>query len=291
MRELSFTLSDKTLAGIAIGDSELPVVLCLHGWLDNAASFMPMFEHIKQHNSDLLTQYQFVAIDWPGHGLSTHRSADAHYHFIDWSYDLLQLIDQQNWPSVNLIGHSMGGMVATLFTSAFNDKVNNLLLIEAIGLLTESENPSEQLRKGLQSRLNSSSKQKNVHKNLNAAVKARMNVSDLPNDAAKLIVSRGLKTVEQGVVWRSDPRLRNTSPQRFSIKQALQVVANIHCPVTLIVGDNGFDMIQTGIKVFGEHINEFTLHSVKGGHHPHMESVNDTVNIVAEFLSSPSKLN
>lgn len=286
MRELLFTLSDKTIAGISIGDSDLPVVLCLHGWLDNAASFMPMFEHIKQHNADLLKQYQFIAIDWPGHGLSSHRSGDAHYHFIDWSYDLLQLIDQQNWQQVSLIGHSMGGMVASLFTSAFNDRVARLLLIEAIGLLTESENPSEQLRRGLQSRLNNSTKQKNIHKNLNAAVKARMNVSDLPNDAAKLIVTRGLKTVAQGVVWRSDPRLRNTSPQRFAIKQALQVVANIHCPVTLIVGDNGFDMVQTGIKVFSEHINEFKLYSVKGGHHPHMESVPETVNIVANLLTS-----
>ncbi|MDG2394393.1 MAG: alpha/beta hydrolase [Thalassotalea sp.] len=284
MRNISYELTDKTISAVAIGGEEQPVVLCLHGWLDNAASFFPLFEQLQQDFPELLDRYQFIAIDWPGHGLSSHRSLDAHYHFIDWCYDLLQLFEQQQWQKVSIIGHSMGGMVANAFTSAFNDKVEKLMLIEAIGLLTESENPSKQLRKGLQSRIKNAPKKLNVHKNLEAAIQARVNVSDLPNSAAKLIVERGVTAVENGVCWRSDPRLRNTSAQRFSLKQAIQVVANIHCPVTLIVGDSGFDMIQTGIKVFAEHINDFNCFTLAGGHHPHMESSIKMAELVNKFL-------
>ncbi|TRX57127.1 alpha/beta fold hydrolase [Thalassomonas sp. M1454] len=284
MRDINFELADKTISAVAIGNEDKPVVLCLHGWLDNAASFFPLFKQLQQDFPQLLERYQFIAIDWPGHGLSTHRSIDAHYHFIDWCYDLLQIIEHKQWQKVSIIGHSMGGMVANAFTSAFNDKVDKLMLIEAIGLLTESENPSKQLRKGLQSRIKKAPRKLNVHKNLDAAIQARMNVSDLPNSAAELIVKRGIIEVENGVSWRSDPRLRNTSPQRFSLKQAIQVVANIHCPVTLIVGSSGFDMVQTGIKVFAEHINDFNCFTIEGGHHPHMESSGKTAELVNNLL-------
>lgn len=284
IRDISFTLAQGKISGITLGNPKAPVVLCLHGWLDNCASFLPFFNSLIEQESKLLRQYQFVAIDWPGHGQSDHRSKDAHYHFIDWCYDLLQLLDVNQWQQVSIIGHSMGGMAATLFTSAFNDKVDQLILIEAIGLLTQSENPSEQLRKGMLSRLQLKNKQATVHKNIDAAVKARMNVSDLADCDAKLLVERGLHTVKGGVTWCSDARLRNVSPQRFSLKQAIQVVANLHCPVTLVLGENGFDMVQTGVKVFAEHISNYQQFTIQGGHHPHMESSLDLITIVEKTL-------
>lgn len=284
IQDISFTLDQGKLAGITIGNSQAPVVLCLHGWLDNCASFLPFFNTLIAQDSKLLTQYQFVAIDWPGHGQSDHRSKDAHYHFIDWCYDLLQLLEVNQWQQISIIGHSMGGMAATLFTSAFNDKVDKLILIEAIGLLTQNENPSEQLRKGMLSRTLLQHKQATVHKNIEAAVKARMNVSDLGDSDAKLLVERGLQNVEGGVTWRSDARLRNVSPQRFSLKQAIQVVANLHCPVTLVIGENGFDMVQTGVKIFAEHISNYQQFTIDGGHHPHMESPEDFIEIVNKMF-------
>ncbi len=284
IRDVNYNLAHGKIAGITLGNPKAPVILCLHGWLDNCASFLPFFNTLIAQKSELLTQYQFVAIDWPGHGYSDHRSPDAHYHFIDWSYDLLQLIDVNQWQQISIIGHSMGGMAATLFTSAFNDKVEKLILIEAIGLLTQNENPSEQLRKGMLSRLQLQHKQATVHKNAEAAIKARMNVSDLGNQEAKLLVERSLHAVDKGVTWRSDARLRNVSPQRFSLKQAIQIVSNLHCPVTLAIGENGFDMVQTGVKIFAEHISNYQQFTIKGGHHPHMESPEAFVDIIDKFL-------
>ncbi|WP_371372800.1 alpha/beta fold hydrolase [Thalassotalea aquiviva] len=283
MRELTYHLGSTTICGLAIGDERKPVVLCLHGWLDNAASFIPLFEQIKATTS-LLEQYQFIAIDWPGHGLSSHRSVDAHYHFVDWCWDLLQLLESQHWQQVSLIGHSMGGMVASLFTSAFNDRVNKLVLIESIGLITLTESPSELLRQGLQSRLKSGQKQLRVHTSVESAVRARMNVSDLPNHCAQLIVERGLQSVKQGYCWRSDPRLKELSPQRYPLKQAVQVMTNIHRPVHLIFGDNGFDMVQAGIKLFSPLISDFQQTRVTGGHHPQMENPVACTDIIARFL-------
>lgn len=284
MQAIEFNLDKLTLAGLRTGEETAPVILCLHGWLDNAASFTPLFEQLEQEDSPLLKQFNFIAIDWIGHGLSSHRGLDSHYHFVDWVYDLLLLIESQGWDQVNIIGHSMGGMIATAFTSAFNEKVNKLMLIESIGLITLNENPSEQLRNGMLSRLKFQKKQKSTHKTLDSAVKARMGVSDLPNHCAHLLVERSLHKVEGGVTWRSDPRLRNISPQRYALKQAIQIVANIHCPVLLILGDTGFDMIQAGLKVFGEHLEDLTHHTIDGGHHPHMESPSDVIKFIKNYF-------
>lgn len=284
-KQVTFAQGGGHIAGIAVGNEQAPVILCLHGWLDNAASFIPFFDRMLSVNSTLLEQYYFIAIDWPGHGHSTHRGKNSYYHFIDWSHDLLVLIENQGWQQIDIIGHSMGGMVATLFTSAFNEKVKQLLLIEAIGLITESESPSEQLRKGLLSRLQLAGKQKNIHKNIDSAIQARMNVSDLANEPARLLVERGLEQARNGVTWRSDPKLRNTSLQRYSLKQAVQIVANVHCPITLIRGDTGFDMVQQGIKVFAEHMANFQQFTIKGGHHPHMQSTQELLNIVEDLYN------
>ncbi|OUS24873.1 hypothetical protein A9Q98_12955 [Thalassotalea sp. 42_200_T64] len=284
--EVEFKLAHCQLAGLSVGNEQAPVILCLHGWLDNSASFIPFFDTLIQQQSPLLKQYQFIAIDWPGHGKSSHRGDDAFYHAIDWSYDLLQLLTLMKWSQVSIIGHSMGGMVATVFTSAFNEKVENLLLVESIGVITESESPSEQLRKGMLSRLQLQDKTPTVHTNIESAIKARMNVSDLANDAARLLVERGLKEVAGGVTWRSDPKLRNTSPQRYSLKQAIQIVSNLHCPVGVVAGENGFDMIQKGIKIFAGHIANYQQHTINGGHHPHMESPAALMNIAEQMFNN-----
>ena len=87
IKEITFSSGSKKIAALTNGNDQAPLLLCLHGWLDNAASFQPLMPY--------LADYHVIAIDWPGHGLSSHRSEDAHYHFIDWIYDLVKLFKSQ----------------------------------------------------------------------------------------------------------------------------------------------------------------------------------------------------
>ena len=168
------------------------MLLCLHGWLDNSASFMPLIPH--------LSDYQVIAIDWPGHGLSDHRSEDAYYHFLDWVDDLINLFRVQQWQSVDIVGHSMGGMVASAFAAAFPEHVKSLTLIDTLGFLTsKAETSTEQLRKGLLSRVSIAGKTKKYHSSLDSAIAARVAVSDLSHENAALIVKRAIKHTEAGL--------------------------------------------------------------------------------------------
>ncbi|NMP31336.1 alpha/beta hydrolase [Thalassotalea sp. M1531] len=262
--EVCYDINELSLHGLTAGDPEQPITLCLHGWLDNAASFLPLIPFLPDR--------RIIAIDWPGHGFSSHRSGDAHYHFIDWVYDLVQLFEVTQWQAVDIVAHSMGGMVATAFAAAFPEKVRSLTLLDSIGFVSDkAENTTEQLRKGLQSRIAGQTKRKNLHPSVESAIKARVAVSDLNTEQATLIVKRGLMQQGGDYIWRADSRLRNTSPYRLTREQAKQLICDVKCPVHLVYGDKGLDMVHIGIKEFSSLFNQFSLFELEGGHHVHME--------------------
>ncbi|MDN3651295.1 alpha/beta hydrolase [Thalassotalea ponticola] len=285
IESVRYPLSHLCLAGIAIGNKAGQPIICLHGWLDNAASFLPLFQQLAAKSSPLLEHYRFIAIDWPGHGLSDHRGIDAHYHFVDYVDDLYQLQQTLKSPSVNLLGHSMGGMVATLYASTFPDKVSQLILIEAFGLLTETDDPTGLLRRGIESRAKQGNLRKARHTSVNSAIKARVNVSDLDPASARFIVERGLVEDEGGYFWRSDARLRTVSLYRYALPQAQQIVKQIQAPITLIKGEQGFDMIDRAIELFAPSIDRLSIHRLTGGHHVHMQQPDGVVDIVEQTLT------
>ena len=63
---VSFQLSNINLSGWRSGPSDPTPVLCLHGWLDNANSFLPL--------AAAMSTQSLLAVDFAGHGLSSHRS-------------------------------------------------------------------------------------------------------------------------------------------------------------------------------------------------------------------------
>jgi len=281
IEEVCFDLGQISLHGLACGDDDADVVLCLHGWLDNVASFIPLMPILAKK----LPNKRIIAIDWPGHGFSSHRSADAYYHFVDWTYDLLQLFDANNWQSIDIVGHSMGGMVATAFSAAFPEKVHSLTLIDSIGFISsKAEQTTSQLRDGMLSRLRSVTKNKNIHPSIDSAVKARVSVSDMNYQNAKTLVKRGLAKKDNGYVWRSDSRLRMTSPYRLTLAQAEQFIRDVKIPVQLIHGEKGMDMVTSGIKHFSPLFKNFKCVEINGGHHCHMEAPEITGELIYSFL-------
>ena len=275
--KVCYDLGQQQLHGLSCGNPGDDIVLCLHGWLDNAASFVPLMPYLPGK--------QVIAIDWPGHGLSTHRSSDAYYHFIDWVYDLLQLFDVNHWGAVDIVAHSMGGMIASAFAATFPEKVKSLTLIDSIGFINaNAEQTTRQLRQGMLSRLQGRKKQKNLHTSEESAINARVSVSDLRYQDAALIVKRGLKKSGDGYTWRADSRLRMISPYRLTLGQAEQLIRDIAVPVQLIYGEQGMDMVASGIRHFGPLFKNFTSHALPGGHHVHMEQPQQTARQVLAFI-------
>lgn len=160
------------------------VVLGLHGYLDNAESLRLLAPYLQTH--------RFIALDLAGHGRSGHRALGAHYNQADYLQDLYALIESQEWEEVILLGHSLGGILASLFAALFPEKVTAVISIDACGPLTETEETTAaQMRDAIMSR-HAKSRNKLRIVDLDDAVKARCKVSDIPAEHARSILSRNL---------------------------------------------------------------------------------------------------
>ena len=88
-RETAIDIALGRIAALRWGEPGMPRVLALHGWLDNAASFVPLAPH--------LPGIDLVAIDLPGHGHSAHLPPGADYSFALAMHNVLDVADALGW--------------------------------------------------------------------------------------------------------------------------------------------------------------------------------------------------
>lgn len=262
--EVAFELSHVTIKGLRGGTPGGPLLLLLHGWLDNCHSFLPMLPYLKD--------YDWIAIDFPGHGHSSHRSADAQYYFVDWVYDVEALIRDQQWQQVHLLGHSMGGFVAQLLAATFPQSIKSVISIEAFGLVTgQPQDALEQLRKGFASRFKQQGRNLPVYTDLQHLRHARAKAGDFNEHLAELLLQRNLRTVEGGYSWRTDPRVRSVSPFRFTAEQVPAILQGIQAPLLVILGEQGHANLVEAVQRWQGEVGDVTVESIPGGHHLHMQ--------------------
>jgi pimeloyl-ACP methyl ester carboxylesterase len=277
MQQISFQLPHIKLAGLAFGDPDKPLIVALHGWLDNAASFVPL--------ADYLQDYYLVAIDFAGHGLSQHRSADAHYHLLDFVHDLHELVLTQGWSNFILLGHSMGGIVGSLYTSSFPEFVSHYITMESFGPMTKTEASSaEQLRESIESRIKIRDREPRHPENLETVVRARAQAGDLAQTSATLLVQRNLCEKNEQLYWLTDRRLRAISSLRVTEGQAKAFMQSISCPVLAIEGLTGFDMMKARMQERRAWITHLKSAICEGGHHLHMDNPQPVAAEIVAFL-------
>src|SRR5262245_11789511 len=100
LREVAIPAAWGELAGLRLERPGRPRVIALHGWLDNAASFLPL--------SSRLPDLDLLLLDLPGHGRSAHLPPGAEYGLTTHLHATLDAADALGWERFTLLGHSMG---------------------------------------------------------------------------------------------------------------------------------------------------------------------------------------
>ncbi len=275
---LEFPLANITLRAIGYGDPTKPMILALHGWLDNALSFQPI--------SDYLSDYYILALDITGHGLSSHRSHGAHYHLIDFAFDLHELVESQRWQSFILMGHSMGGIISTIYASCFPEHVSKLISIESFGPMTQdTQNSPFQLRDSILSRLKTQQSETKHPSSIERTVEARAKVGDITLESARLLISRNIRVENNKLFFTTDRRLRTSSSLRMTESQAEAFVRNIKCPILVVTGSQGYESMRTIVQNRLDWVEDLTVAECKGHHHLHMDNPQPVAVKIVEFLS------
>ena len=266
--EIRIPLPRATLAAKCWGDASLPPLLALHGWLDNAGSFDALAPL-------LVPRWRVVALDLRGHGRSSHIADGAWYHYVDYFDEIRGVLDHFGWARADLLGHSLGGTLASLFAALYPARVGDLLLIEALGPLTSTfDEALPQLRRALDQHAAFAQRRPlRVFSDLHEAVGARCAANDLSEAAACALVERGVREVEGGFVWSSDPRLTLASPQRYTEAQVLAMLGGIRSRALLVLADPATTYLPGPMMdARVAQVADIRVVRLPGNHHLHLEN-------------------
>lgn len=287
MRGIDIDIPLGRIAALRCGDAGAPRVLALHGWLDNAASFVPLAPH--------LPGIDLVAVDLPGHGRSVHLPPGADYSFAGTVHTVLDIADALGWETFALLGHSMGAGIASLVAAACPRRIARLVAIEALGALAEvPERTVERMRDAVAATRALRGKRLRVFPDVDAAVRARMQAGVLPGSGldepiARLLVERGLAAVDGGHAWSSDPRLTLPTMTRMTEPQVRDLVAGIECPTRVVHADPAQPYLPDALRrERAALLPQGELVVLPGGHHLHMEQPAAVAAAIGDFLTASS---
>ncbi len=104
--------------------SKQPFLVFLHGIGGDLTSWNEEREEL--HNK----HYSTIALDLPGHGLSSHPDDNQEYTIEHIIQDIKEVLEYEGINSPVLVGHCFGGMISMGLTADDSYNVNKLVLID-----------------------------------------------------------------------------------------------------------------------------------------------------------------
>ena len=291
--EVAYTVPFGKLCGKLWGNpSAGNKVIALHGWMDNAGTFDRLIPLLFQNDS-ISKDFSILALDLPGHGLSSHLSDGYFYSHSEYVVNVKRVIDRLGWEKVSLMGHSTGGGVALLLAVSIAEMMSKLVILDEFYFetMTAKEFFGTQLKKVL-SNVNAYSKPDGykVYPTIDDVVSRIMTGNEhLTESAARSLSIRGSYKVDGGYTFTRDLRLKALEPMKFLSQSVVSFAQEVNNRVTfpslfIIPVDSEYpeaqEVVRGGLK-FPECVS---LKEVPGKHHVHLTHPEAVAPIITEFL-------
>jgi proline iminopeptidase len=128
----SFAINAQSLYIKTFGNPKDKPLLFLHGGPGyNSVNF-------EQTTANLLSQNGFYVIVYDRRGEGRSIDNNAKFTFEQTFEDINLILSEKNISKVSLLGHSFGGVIATLYTEKYPTKVNQIILIGAPIVMQET---------------------------------------------------------------------------------------------------------------------------------------------------------
>ena len=285
-REVSFPVPWGVISGKEWGPSDGKPFLGLHGFLDNANTFDKLVPLLPQ-------DIRFVAIDFPGHGQSSHRPLGTNYDDLERVADVRRVVDQLQWKEFSIVGHSMGGGVGALYAGSFPTELRHLVLIETAMPPGEEFHPADYLARYVKWSTSEKDIKAAAYPNHEAMAEKLMNTSPyhLTKEAARSLVQRGSvpSNDNSAVHFSHDKRIRDRSAHLLSVEVAGAILGRITCKVLYVkgerqeYGDKLTRRVQKRLQ-FVRNAERFAVRRVSGDHFVHMHNPELVAKEIVDFL-------
>ena len=112
------------LAYITLGDPKGAPVVLIHGYTDNARDWVPLVPYLSP-------RFRLILVDIRGHGRS--GKPECCYTRIDFAYDIKLLLDALHIERADVVGHSLGSIIAQSFAEFWPERTRRVVLIASSG--------------------------------------------------------------------------------------------------------------------------------------------------------------
>jgi len=316
------------IAGREYGEADGEPWIVLHGWLDNCGSFerlVPLLAHTQPDQQQLPSTTaaaangddicstassrfcgrRMLCMDSPGHGLSSHFPPGMEYNMVDSVTDIRRVATHFKLDKFSLMGHSLGGMVCSLFAAMHPDMTQRLVILDVVSPTPKSaQGVAQKARDHLDSFLKnealSATKPPKVHSYSSA--KARMlegntnyfGADNLTPEALECLVPRGIKEVgvDQFIFTRDMRLYVFGSFHHLTEELLLDFAKSITCPHLTVICKRGLldeerkKAVQPILDQFRKS-SKFKMAEIDSTHHAHLTEPNLVAQTINDFLCDP----
>src|ERR1700722_9972196 len=124
MRKKAVLPDGETLAYIDTGNPSGPPVVLIHGYTDSARDWVPLLPYLSK-------RYRLILVDIRGHGKSS--KPECCYSRLDFAYDIKLLLDALGVGKADVVGHSLGSIIAQTFAEYWPERTARVVLISSTG--------------------------------------------------------------------------------------------------------------------------------------------------------------
>jgi pimeloyl-ACP methyl ester carboxylesterase len=124
-KKMKVTLPDsEVLAYIDMGNPAGAPVVLIHGYTDSARDWVPLLPYLSKG-------FRLILVDIRGHGQSS--KPECCYDRYDFAYDIKLLLDVLDIRRADIVGHSLGSIIAQTFAEVWPERTSHVVLISSTG--------------------------------------------------------------------------------------------------------------------------------------------------------------
>lgn len=258
--------------------------------LDNAGSFDKLAPILVSLG------FSILAIDMPGHGLSSHYpKGQPPYMLWEGIHVIRRISKHYKWKKITLMGHSLGGILSYMYAATFPDDVEKYVSIDASGPNMCPKYLETYLRQSVDKcieyeNIDMSRHRYSYEEILEMTVESYLNTLD--REESEIMMRRAISKVPgtNKYTLTRDARAKFIGLGYIDHDDGLKFATKIKCEVLNIKATNtwkfkcpqyydmALDLVQKSARRLERHV-------VDGHHHVHLTDPQTVAGIIYDFLS------
>lgn len=272
------------LAMLSWGDPSLPPMLLVHGFMDTAATFIPLANAMP-------ATFHYVTFDLPGHGHSDTMPGPpiSPLHLVE---AMRQIVEQLRWNTFYCVAHSMGYLISAYYNAVYPGRIRRLVsLAGAISIQLHGlvELPKDWFEVSIASYYRRYFQPPPLSTyTYKKAIKSLAKARDVSEADATILAYRCLESVDGDFRFTWDVKAKKIYVPPIAEDMTYSILSTPTPTLCLVPTED-----KTPITFFDYHVNmlekltneRFVLVSVPGGHSVHLTNPELIVPHIVKFIN------